>query len=428
MQQQNEEFYFNLNPIENTEWNTTKNQTRISSILGPWTVYNNAKASLLPYSTGSSLSMYVLCDEQMAGNSCTLPFCTEFDSEVCLRNMENDVSCNFMNESIVDWSDAIVFIFIEYYVDFGFPYNTKHVWSTGEWVGPYHVVFAQDPDVYNEGRVTSDGELILDTYILKYLNAPSTEYLTLPRGCTMFAPDEFKEYLGAAAVNHTVQNQAMGLSFEESFEPYYKTCENGDIKPMLPYVNFTFVRGNDVNHTEKLYVRFEMKLLTYPNKESALYYLMPSLQDNGFPISGPYCYDGDPNRGWTFDLVFDSQEGTTLGTELEHSCIGDYECVPPQLEACNCSMAVNDNILFEPIEANNNPIGLKTDIYIEIATVLLIIVSIASIGYNFYLQKRIKELDSELYGDDLEDDVSLIGTSEVARDKEENYVVESLLS
>ena len=165
----------------------SKNQTRISSIYGPWTIYNNAKASLLPYSTGSSLSLYVLCDNQMSQNSCSLPFCTELDSRICLRNIENAESCNFINQSIVDWSDAIVFIFIEYYVDFGFPYYTEHVWSTGEWVGPYHVVFAQDYDVYGEGKQTSDGELILDRYILKYLNAPSTEYLNLPPGCTMFA-------------------------------------------------------------------------------------------------------------------------------------------------------------------------------------------------------------------------------------------------
>ena len=146
-------------------------------------VYNNVKSSLLPYKLGASISMYVICDDQMASSACTLPFCSEFDSEVCLRSMENDASCNMMNETIVDWMDALVFIYIDFYVDFGFPYNTKHEWETGGWVGPYNVIFAQDPDVYEEDRYTADGELILDTYILKYLNAPSTEYLKFPPGC-----------------------------------------------------------------------------------------------------------------------------------------------------------------------------------------------------------------------------------------------------
>merc|ERR1712232_121436 len=144
-----------------------------------------------------------------------------------------------------------------------------------------------------------------------------------------------------------------------------------------------------------------MKLLTYPNTNSALYYLMPSLKDNGFPFSGPYCYDGDPNRGWTLDLVFDSVEGTTLGTELDHVCIGDYECMPPHLKACNCTMAVNDNIIFEPIEAKDDSVDLKSDIYIEISTAFLLIAVIASCGYNYYLKKRIKEFDLELYDENI---------------------------
>lgn len=319
-----------------------------------------------------------------------------------------------INETIVDWSDAIVFMYLEYYIDLGFPYNIHETFSTGEWVGPYSTILAQDMNVYEEDRKTSTGELILDTYILKYLNGPSTSFIKMPEDCTLFDADEFEDYLGAGAVNYTIQNQAAGMTFDESFEPYYKTCDNGDVKPMLPYVNFTFVQANDENHTEKLYVRFEMKMLTYPPSDSALYYLMPSLQENGFPISGPYCYDGDPNRGYTFDLVFDSIEGTTLGTELEHSCIGKYECVPSQLEACNCSMAANDNIIFEPIEAENDSIGLNTDIYIEIATALLSIALVFSIGYNIYLRKRIYEVDYS----DLKEEIPL----EEENEKEDSIV------
>lgn len=393
---QDEDFFFNFNmePALDYQWNSTKNQTRISSILGPWTVYNNVKASILPYKTGAYLTMYVLCDDQMSGNSCILPFCSEFDSEVCLRTMENNASCDKMDETIVDWADAIVFIYLEYYIDLGFPYNIHEEFSTGEWVGPYQVVFGQDPDVYKEGKVTSDGRLMLDTYILKYLISPTTEYLKIPPGCTIFTPEEFSGYLGEGAVNNTVRNQATGLTFDEAFDPYFETCENGNIEPMLPFVNFTYVQNNDVNRTEELLVRFEMKLLTYPKKDTALYNLMPSLQDEGFPISGPYCYDGDPNRGYTFDLVFDSIEGTTLGTELQHACIGNYECVPPSLEGCNCTMAQNNDIIFEPIQSKKENIGLSTDIYLEIGFAILAITVIASVSYNFYMGSRIKKVRS----------------------------------
>jgi len=431
MRQQDDEFFFNFNnfePLNDYQWNSTKNQTRISAILGPWTVYNNVKASFLPYKTGAYMTMYVLCDDQMSDNSCDLPFCSEFDSEVCLRSMENNASCNMMNETIVDWTDAIVFIYLEYYIDLGLPYNIHEKFSTGEWIGPYHSIFAQDPDVYEEDRYTPDGQLILDTYILKYLNAPSTEYLKWPESCDLFKADEFDEYLGAAAVNYTVNNQAKGLTFDEAFDPYYKTCENGNVKPMLPYVNFTFIQDNDENRTEKILVRFEMKLLTYPPDDSAIYYLMPSLQDNGFPISGPYCYDGDPNRGYTFDLVFDSVEGTTLGTDLEHSCIGNYECIPSQLDACNCTMAVNDNIIFEPIESEKDSIGLNTDIYFEIATAILSIAVLFSIGYNFYLRKSIKEVGSEMDTGNVKEDDGLLQDNEIEPDQlDETSMIEPLV-
>merc|ERR1719232_141658 len=378
---------------DDQEWNTTKNATRLSAVLGPWTVYSNLRTDTLDNHVDAYLSMYVMCDGIMSANTCSLPFCEEVDNNICVKDANNAATCKKINETIVDWADAIIYFYLEYTIDLGFPLNYHETKNSGDiWVGPYHILFSQNPAFANGESVSGDSDTV-DEYFVKYLIAPDTAYIKMPVDCDMMEEDEFYDYLGQGALEYTVQNQAAGNSFDDAYDPFYKTCENGDIIPVLPYVSFKFVAsGNSTEAEEEIEIDVEYKLLVYPKEGSALAEFFPTLKDEGFPVDGPYCYDDDPERGWVLDLSYDSAEGSEYGTETEHSCVEDYECVPPQLDECDCTAARIGNYSFGfDAEPSDDSIGLDSDLYITLSVIFMGITSAGSIYYNLLMMRKIRE-------------------------------------
>ena len=117
--------------------------------------------------------------------------------------------------------------------------------------------------------------------------------------CTFFGEHDFENILGPTAVKNTIDRQSLlsnsTYSFSADTDPYqeyYNTCDNGDIKPMLPFLDFVFL-SNDKGE-ESLQVKLHHKLLVTPKKGTVIYHSM-SLLTKFLPVSGPYCY-GEKNK------------------------------------------------------------------------------------------------------------------------------------
>ena len=118
--------------------------------------------------------------------------------------------------------------------------------------------------------------------------------LSIDEATDLFTPNDFEVMIGKYAVNNTISMQsklsnstASSIAGFDPYIKYHKTCENGDVKPMLPLMDFIFVEGDDGE--EKLVVKLEHKLFVHIIKGTSAYRTMPILTKI-LPISGPYCY------------------------------------------------------------------------------------------------------------------------------------------
>ena len=95
---------------------------------------------------------------------------------------------------------------------------------------------------------------------------------------------------------------------DRSADPFayaLNTCKNGDVKPILPLLDFSF------DDSGQLDVKFHFHVFTYPAPGSPMRLVFPQLKKNGWPVSGPYCYNG-ALTGWTLDFDFDSTVGNKV--------------------------------------------------------------------------------------------------------------------
>lgn len=205
--------------------------------------------------------------------------------------------------------------------------------STGDWIGPYSVVLGQNKTAITTNSPPAPGDIV-DQYTTKYVETPSTpctsiwndtihfisvlfahphllslypialcikiKYcarhtdLNVGENFTFCGEDEFETILGKDAVKNTVARQSelsnSSFTFNGDIDPYidfYETCDNGQIKPMLPIMDFIFVVDKD--GTEKIEVKLHHRLLVTP-KPGTMAYKSMSLLTRFLPISGPYCY------------------------------------------------------------------------------------------------------------------------------------------
>ena len=101
-----------LNNVQTPEWlhdinsyndhqliNNTKNQTRLNSILGTWTLESNMKASAFNTKIKTHFIMHLTCNSQYQG--CTLSDCSELNNQVCVLSSDSKPSCQNMNTTEV---------------------------------------------------------------------------------------------------------------------------------------------------------------------------------------------------------------------------------------------------------------------------------------------------------------------------------------
>ena len=129
-------------------------------------------------------------------------------------------------------------------------------------------------------------------------------------------------------MNHTITKQSGDIS--DVYAPYYKTCTNGDARPILPLIEFY------LDDDEKLRIKFRYHLFVYPDGDTLQSKFSDWAADPTKPVSGPYCWNGDPNKGYTFDFNFDSGNPSDL-VNFNAGCVDgipDDACVPPNLMGC----------------------------------------------------------------------------------------------
>jgi len=172
----------------------------------------------------------------------------------------------------------------------GFPFNKHRAQDTGNWVGPMNIIMSQDMS-------GEDGNSnIVDRYVSRFVETPSTEFIKMPKNCTLLREDDFKKIAGVDALRETAKGQYdPSNGSNDPYEKFLKSCKNGDVKPLLPLFQFDFVQDGD-GKEETVEVKLDYKLMSMPHKKDYMYDIFPRIQNKvnnmgfGFHISGPYCY------------------------------------------------------------------------------------------------------------------------------------------
>jgi len=398
---------------DDNDTTSTKNATRISSILGTWTGQTHLKTSVGAYELEAYFVIHIVPDP-MRGYGCSLDGCSEIDNKVCAHGKEDDTDddgdgrggvynkvCKDMVGQVSDWSDVVAFMAFGAKIDVGFPFNKHNSEDMGGWVGPISIIMAQNQTLANQTNTNintnNNTNILLDQYASRYIETPTTPFLKMPQACTLLEYDDFEKAMGPTAVRNTVAAQ-YDLSdadpTADPFQKYLQTCDNGDVKPLLPRLQFDFVRDR-VTGEERVEVEIKYKLLTIPHKKDYMYSLYPMVQrrfnnaDLGFHISGPYCYGDDPKRGYTFDMDFDTKDPKSM-IQLDHGCIDGLPCVPPVSELSSCDSKID---VLPSIPGATISIGHT--LYFMMALGLLFLFLLLSMVWNCRLRRKLALFQQE---------------------------------
>jgi hypothetical protein len=260
--------------------------------------------------------------------------------------------------------------------------------NTSDWIGPFSVVLAQNSTVAND---TSNS--LVDQFVSRYVNTISTPFLQMSPNCTLFGQLDFDRLAGRKAVNTTIHKQTqLGGGGKDPYASYQEDCHNGNVEPILPHFKFGFTNSTP----EKLQIQLDYKIMTVPNKKDPVYKLMPSLQkrfnhkNSAFHISGPYCYGDDPNRGYTFDISFNSAR-PSQDISLTKGCIQGLPCLPP-------AAAIGDTqhiIVYNQTQAGIVDVVDVTKAFLIFGCYSFLIALIVSLTCNYQLSGKLKRLQRE---------------------------------
>lgn len=230
--------------------------------------------------------------------------------------------------------------------------KAKFELSSGEWIGPWNLILAQDniPEGVNS--------TLVDRYVARYVQSQSIMPTFLqnrpPLESTLYTkPDDYAAFLGSSALKYMTQTQTNysiandTTSSKDPYAPYLQTCNNGNLQPILPLLELSFMDASDdddSNNNNKTHpdddglemaLKLQYKMIAVPTPDEQAYRILPQLQSKfqgkGFfnILGGPYCYGDDPSRGYSFDLQLDSQNSGSRGVKFVRGCIPGYPCVPP---------------------------------------------------------------------------------------------------
>jgi len=314
-----------------------------------------------------------------------------FNNEICMRDILDDgvnygYTCGSMLNNVTDWSDQLMLYHLGYDIDV----PGYHEYSdTGDFIGTFAMVLPQpDLDLYKKTHQPRDGERIVDVYQARYVNSVYSDKIFRPSNCSIFSTENFEAMAGKEALNYTIQYQTAPEG-TDLYADYYNTCDNGDAHPTLPIVRYEFSQTKTPPITETIDIVFQYKLFVAPSMENAKNW--EKAKDYGFPVSGPYCYQGEL-RGYTVDMDFDSKEGNDF-VQYEHACIAGDPCISKAFDRCS---------LCADIEVRESTGGTTIEIgvviWLILSTTMLSLFFCCSFINNYMHRRRIKELELEMNG------------------------------
>jgi len=408
-----------------SEFSNSKNITRLASILGTWTGQTHLKADIGSYELLAYFVIHLMPDP-MRGYGCSLVGCSEEENQVCEIGQDGNGVCTNIADNVVDWSDVTAFIYFGARIDVGFPFNKHRAEDTGGWVGPLNIIFSKSDDVaekdnhhhhhdhhdntknndnsnsnnnHEEKDISDNNAVVVDRYISRYVKSPLTPFLRMPKNCTLLGADDFDKVAGTTAVEETTKGQ-YDPNRGENDDPYadhLQTCDNGDVKPLLPLFQFDFEEDESKNETVQ--VKLNYKFLTMPNHDDYMYNLYPMVQRKfnaanlGFHISGPYCYGNDPKRGYTFDMNFDTRDPKAM-LKLSHGCVEGLPCTPPAADLYNAQDGSSIHVKPNVLPDNSTTVGVGKAFFLFIAIFVLTITLIRTCFVNHKLRGKLADSSS----------------------------------
>jgi hypothetical protein len=120
----------------------------------------------------------------------------------------------------------------------------------------------------------------------------------------------------------------------------------------------------------------------YPASESLRATFEKWASDPTKPVSGPYCWNGDPTQGFTFDLDYDSSNPNNL-LNFNAGCVDDLPCVPDNLKGIRYGETA------EIHNSQTSTLDLSLILYLIVACVLLSLLSV-------YMGCRLSRMKNEL--------------------------------
>lgn len=287
--------------MKQEESNARVPPSMLPSLLGTWTLQTKASADLGLYKGSAFLVMHVMQDP-LQSYACALDDCDEHQNRICQRNLDQ---CVDVESSISQWSDVSIFYQFGFDVETGtYPWRTRIVQNTSDWIGPYNLILPQQ-----NYQLTS-----------RYVATIATDYLQPPINQTLTPSTLFDLYAGATAVHSTIRQQTHLAPTKDPYERQLQTCSHGDIHPVLP--RFT------LSHNKNFAIDFP--LLSLPTSKDSLYKTWPAIQKHlpDFPVVGPYCFQGDPNRAYAISIAFATTKQSNNTWKLTPGCVPDLPCWP----------------------------------------------------------------------------------------------------
>lgn len=187
-------------------------------------------------------------------------------------------------------SIAVSFIYFEAELRLGIPFNINEKRTTGGWVGPLNMILARNFTSKEQQAANAGNTNVVDRYVARYVQTPISPYIMMSPNMTLLSQEDFQVYFGMEAINHTAHVQAEPAAVNgDLYAPFLNTCDNGNIRPILPLYQFEFVR-NPQTGNETINVKLDYKILTIPDENAKAWKWMPTLSKRGLPVKGPYCY------------------------------------------------------------------------------------------------------------------------------------------
>lgn len=254
--------------------------------------------------------------------------------------------------------------------------------TTGDWVGPWNLIMAQDMEgsisleqfTFRNTEIDSSMDAVIDKYVSRYVQSESMTPAFVqnipPTECTLYSKgDDYAAFLGSSTLEHmtrvqtnfSITNHTTPSTKDDPYAPYLENCSHGNVQPILPRLELEFVAKkrnlattSTITESVDMILKLQYNIMVVPTPDDQAYRVLPQIQSKFQGqgdyniISGPYCYGDDPLRGYSFDLNFNTAINSNGESQKDRStlvqgCVDGYPCLPPA--------AIGKNIL---LPANNS--------------------------------------------------------------------------